>query len=127
MPSQDQIHAQKRPPKGLDRAGKRLWKSVVAVYNLRPDEFFVLETAARCADLVERLETAMVGEPLVTKGSMGQEREHPLLSEQRQQRAQMTRALAQLKLPDLAEGAVPNQQRAAVQSRWSQHRRAGGA
>lgn len=45
------------------------------------------------------------GQPLVVRGSMGQEREHPLLPEQRQQRALLTRTLAQLKLPDIEPGA----------------------
>ena len=44
----------------------------------------------------------MAGQPLTTKGSMGQERGHPLLSEARQQRVVLNRTLAQLKLPTRA-------------------------
>lgn len=98
--------AQPKPPSGLETAGRKLWRSVVSAYNLRPDELFVLESACACADLVAKLADGMKGQPLVVRGSMGQEREHPLLSEQRQQRALLTRTLAQLKLPDLEPGLV---------------------
>ena len=84
----------------------------------------MLETACFCADLVAKLEAAMAGQPLVVKGSMGQEREHPLLSEQRQQRALLNRSLAQLRLPDVAgvdSGAETRSvaARKAAQTRWS--------
>ncbi|MGC4109448.1 MAG: hypothetical protein QM747_03270 [Nocardioides sp.] len=118
-----------RPPKGLGRAGRRAWKSIATRYVLRPDELLVLESACRCADVVAKLEDDLSGQPLIVKGSMGQEREHPLLSEQRQQRALLTRLLVQLKLPDLEPGAVDDQAmarsvkaRAAARSRWAQHR-----
>jgi hypothetical protein len=114
-----------RPPQGLDAPGRKLWRSVVSAYALRADELFVLESACSCADLVAKLAKAMEGQPLVVRGSMGQEREHPLLSEQRQQRALLTRTLAQLKLPDLEPGGVAAEAqrrsvaaRRAALSRW---------
>ncbi len=118
MADEPASHTKKRPPKGLDGAGRRLWRSVTKAYVLRPDELFVLETACRCADLVARLEDAMQGQPMVVRGSMGQEREHPLLSEQRQQRALLNRSLAQLKLPEDGTAARSNQHRSAAQQRW---------
>lgn len=87
-------------PKGLDLHGRRMWKRVVSAYQLRPDELFVLDSACRTLDTASKLEAAMEGEPLLVKGSMGQMREHPLLSEARQQRALLARLLAQLKLPE---------------------------
>ena len=125
--AEGQIRATARPPKGLNGEGRRLWRSVVSAYDLRADELVVLESACRCADLVVQLDEAMRGQPLVSKGSMGQEREHPLLSEQRQQRALMVRTLASLKLPDLdsseqpaddAAGARSVAARRAAQARW---------
>jgi phage terminase small subunit len=110
-------------PKGLSLRGRRLWKQVVTAYVMRPDELTVLETACKTLDIVVDLEAAMAGQPLTVKGSMGQERENPLLAEARQQRALLNRSLAQLKLPDLPTakgGAKPNQHRAAAQSRWAQ-------
>jgi hypothetical protein len=116
------------PPKGLELAGRRLWKQVTKVYKLRVDEFVLLESACKTVDLIADLEAAMTGQPLTTVGSMGQEREHPLLSEMRMQRTYLNRTLAQLKLPDDASGAAaPNQQRAAAQSRWAQTHAAEGA
>jgi hypothetical protein len=118
------IHARKRPPRALEAAGRKLWRAVLGAYELRPDELIVLETACSCADLVAKLEAAMAGQPLVVKGSMGQEREHPLLSEQRQQRALLNRSLAQLRLPDVdgvdrGASARSVAARRAAQSRWA--------
>lgn len=115
------------PPKGLHPRARRLWKEVVSAYKLRPDELILLETACKTVGLVADLEAALVGAPLVTKGSMGQQRENPILSELRQQRVALNRTLAQLDLPDVdpaGEGrsgkgvAAVNQQRAAAHSRW---------
>ncbi len=89
-------------------------------YELRPDELIVLESACRTVDHVADLEAEMANQPLITKGSMGQERENPLLSEARQQRAFLNRCFAQLDLPDLGEGAAKtNQHRSAAQQRWA--------
>lgn len=105
-------------PPGLKKRGRRLWKQVLAAYELRLDERILLESACKTVDLLDDLEAAMASQPLITKGSMGQERENPLLSEARQQRAQLNRTLAQLKLPD-EKGAAVNQQRAAGHARWA--------
>jgi hypothetical protein len=61
----------------------------------------------------------MEGQPLVVKGSMGQEREHPLLSEARQQKGLMARLLAQIKLPDEQLPSIRTEQaRHAAHARW---------
>lgn len=112
-------------PSGLGKRGRRFWREVANGYELRPDELVLLETACRCIDLVADLEAGMADQPLTVKGSMGQVREHPLLSEQRQQRALLNRTLAQLDLPDAGEGVEMNQHRTAAQSRWARAR--GGA
>jgi hypothetical protein len=108
-------------PKGLDPRGRRLWKQVTSAYKLRLDELILLESACKTLDLIVHLEAAMAGQPLTTKGSMGQEREHPLLSEARMQRVYLNRTLAQLSLPDLVDGVLGprNQHRDAAQSRWA--------
>jgi len=109
----------KSPPKGLDKRGRKFWRDVVSAYSLRPDELVLLETAAKCLDLIAELEGGMVGQPLTVKGSRDQEREHPILSEMRQQRALLNRTLAQLKLPDQNVGVKVNQNRDAGMSRWA--------
>jgi hypothetical protein len=106
-------------PAGLERRGRRLWRDVSSAYKLRPDELVLLETACKCVDLIDRLETEMAGQPLTVVGSAGQQREHPLLSEQRLQRTLLRQSLSQLKLPDLREGAAVNQNRAAGMTRWA--------
>lgn len=107
-------------PKGLSIGGKRAWKQVTSAYKLRPDELILLESACRTVDRIAELDEAMVGQPLISKGSMGQEREHPLLSEARQQRTLLRQLFAQLKLPDTdTEAAKVNPHRAAGQSRWT--------
>lgn len=106
------------PPKGLNLGGRRLWKQVVKAYKLRVDELVLLESACKTVDMIADLEAAMDGQPLTSIGSMGQEREHPLLSEARMQRTYLNRTLAQLKLPDLDQPAAANPHRAAAQSRW---------
>jgi hypothetical protein len=92
---------------------------VVSAYELRADELILLENACKTIDLIDNLEAGMTGQPLTTRGSMGQEREHPLLSEARQQRGLLRQILAQLKLPDEGAGAEVNQHRAAGMSRWA--------
>src|SRR4051812_9349715 len=87
-------------PRGLGSHGRKLWRGVVSKYDLRPDERILLESACRTLDRVHALDAAMEGQPLTTTGSMGQQREHPLLSEGRQQQSLLNRTLAQLHLPD---------------------------
>jgi hypothetical protein len=87
--------------------------------DLRPDQLVLLESAARTFDTIAELQAALVGQPLIVPGSLGEVREHPLLSETRLQRASLARLLAQLKLPDLDGGEEPNQHRAAAFSRWA--------
>ena len=117
-------------PTGLRAHGKRLWRDVVGSYSLRPDERRVLEDGCRLVDVIAALERAMRGQPMVVKGSMGQDALNPLLAEQRSHRLALAALLRQLKLPDEPGGrvAAPNQHREAAQSRWANaHGRDGGA
>ncbi|HWK92624.1 MAG TPA: hypothetical protein VNR17_10240 [Luteimicrobium sp.] len=108
-------------PRGLGKSGRQLWRSVLTAYELRPDELVLLENAAKTADFVAQLDEALKGAPLVVKGSMGQERENPLLSERRQQSAHLARLIGQLKLPDIepqSEYGSTNPHRRAAAARW---------
>lgn len=87
-------------PRGLAATGSRLWRDVVAIYDLRTDELLLLDKAARTADDLARLEQALAGEPLTTVGSAGQLRAHPLLAELRGMRLVLGSLLRQLALPD---------------------------
>jgi len=98
-----------------------LWADVTGTFALRVDELAVLKQAARVVDTLERLDVALAGVDLVVVGSAGQQREHPLLSEARQQRAALARLLSQLKLPDAdAEANLASAWgRAAARRRWA--------
>lgn len=112
-------------PAGLGLAGARLWRQVSADFDLRADEVVLLGAACRTQDTIARLEEAMIDAPLVVRGSMGQEREHPLLSELRQQRMTVARLLRQLDLLDLGEmeqlrsAARSAKGRALASQRWT--------
>lgn len=109
-------------PGGLAEPGRRLWSSIVGVYDLRPDELATLEDACRLTDMIDALDRAWAedGRPLTTHGSMGQLVTHPMISEIRTHRMARNALWRQLKLPDDPGGeAVPNQHRSAANSRWA--------
>lgn len=116
--------AKPRAPKGLAAAGRALWRDIAGTYELRPDEVRVLAAACREEDIIDRLQAALDGAPLTTKGSMGQDAPSPLLTELRQHHGTLAGLLKQLKLPDTAAGAsrksahVSEQARAAARARW---------
>lgn len=107
-------------PGGLGLGGRTLWRRVVAVYELRPDELELLESACRERDLLDRLEAELAGVSTTTAGSMGQEVAHPVLSELRQHRSTYRQLLGALKLPDEAgETSRSSAAREAAAARWS--------
>lgn len=111
-------------PKGLDAAGRTLWRRISRAYELREDEITVLEQASRSADTIARLDAALVDAPLTVPGSAGQLREHPLIAEVRQQRVLIARLLHQLRLPEADElgrlhaGERSTKARKAARARW---------
>lgn len=110
-------------PATLGPEGLRLWKSVTDTYDLRADELSTLEDVCELSDMIAAMSQAWVedGKPLTTKGSMGQQVTHPMISEIRTHRMARNALWRQLKLPDAGESgsATANQARAAAQSRWS--------
>lgn len=112
-----------KPPQGLlPQVGAKFWADVVAKYDLRVDELAVLGKACKAMDRVAAMESALVDEPLIAKGSMGQPVVHPLVAEIRAHEAQVASLLARLKLPDDPSAAGESrstQARAAAQSRWA--------
>ena len=113
-----------KPPARLRAPGQALWFEVVAKYTLRADELRALEDACAATDLLDDLETAWVelGRPFITKGSMGQEVEHPLIGSMDKQRKSRQAFLKQLRLPDENGDAAGDRSaaaRAAANARWS--------
>ncbi len=96
--------ARKAPP-NLGPSGRRLWDEVMGVYAPRPDEVLLLEKACRTADEAARLDEAARVAPLLTRGSMGQERVNPLLAEARATRALLATLLKSLALTDVEDDA----------------------
>lgn len=111
-----------KAPDSLSTAGKALWNEVVAKYDLRADELRTLEDACATTDMLATLEQEWrdAGRPFMSKGSMGQEVEHPLIGSIDKMRKSRQAFIRQLKLPDDAPtGAVTtNPARAAAESRW---------
>jgi hypothetical protein len=86
----------RRAPEGLDTAGKRLWRSVTAEYELAAHELELLRQAAATADLIARAGAVLAGDDLTVEGSMGQPVGHPMiavLADQRRLLASLFRAM----------------------------------
>ena len=94
------------PPADLGPEGRALWDGILNVedgWELRPDELAVLGAACRIRDVIAVLSTAIIGEPLTVKGSMGQKVINPLIAERRVQERAMADLLGKLKLGDIIE------------------------
>jgi hypothetical protein len=91
-----------RQPAGFDAAGKRLWKSVVDIFDLdeEPHKVQVLTQACRVADIIAELDEHATEAPLTVRGSQGQPVIQPTLAEARFQRALLAQLLGRLGLPD---------------------------
>jgi hypothetical protein len=96
-----------KPPQGLGKRGRSLWKRVVAEYKLRPDEVDILTEACHTLDLIQRLQDELHAVDLLTLGSKKQERVTVVATEIRQQLLVLNQLLAKLKLPD-EPGATPD-------------------
>ncbi len=108
-----------KPPAGLGKAGKRVWGLIHAEFQLDARELLVLEQAARQADAVAALELEIAEAGLVGRGSRGQLRLSPTVSELRQARLSVAKLLRDLALPD-HDGAKATSRRArkAATARW---------
>ena len=116
--------ADRKPPPRLSKSARTLWDDVTSKWDLRPDELRLLEDACREASLVDRIEREL-GPDLLTPGSTGQVRAHPLLGEVRQHRVAMSQLLSRLNLPDAdaevrAQDARTQHARLAAVARWGE-------
>lgn len=111
-----------KPPAVLADAGKVMWVEILKDYDLRADELRTLEDACAATDMLAELMNAWsdLGRPYISRGSMGQEVEHPLIGSIDKQRKARQAFIRQLKLPDVEVpgGAATNPARAAAASRW---------
>src|SRR5713101_2715018 len=104
----NQPNRPERPPKGLETAGRRLWNSMVLIYDFNTAERQTLLELCRTADTLEHLALLLQrsGKPLL----------QPALLEQRQQRIVYARLLASLRLPDVEDGLKRAQHRTGVRT-----------
>jgi hypothetical protein len=87
-----------RAPAGAGAAGKRLWRAVLADFELAEHEQVLLRQAVRVADLCDELQAVVSAEgPLVRVD--GATRTHPAVVELRQQRIVLARLIVALRVP----------------------------
>ncbi len=92
-----------KPPEGLKGAGRKLWREVMAVYELEQHELLLLREACRVSDRLDELAALVERDGAVVDSPQG-ERAHPALVESRQQQITLARVLAALRLPAGEEG-----------------------
>jgi len=119
-------------PKGLGTAGRALWRKIASSlpdgWELEEREEAILRLAARQADDLSRLESAISKDGAMALGSAGQPVVNPAIIEARQSRLAIGRLLGQLALPDddAAGGSSASASetgRKAANARWSRERR----
>jgi hypothetical protein len=90
---------QPRPPKLTDVAGRRLWKSITAEYDLEEHELVILRRACAIADVCERLETVVYRVGPLVKSRLGSMIPNPAAVELRNQSQVLVRLLVALRVP----------------------------
>jgi hypothetical protein len=85
-------------PRSAQQAGKRLWRSVLANFDLDEHELVLLRQAVHIADLCDQLQAI-----LETDGPMVAGKAHPAAVELRQQRITLARLIVALRVPLGAE------------------------
>ena len=96
--------AKRKAPAGLGAPGRKLWSEVTAAYDLRPDEERMLAAACRTATELDELEKALDKAPVVTEGSQGQVRPHPLFAEVRAHRLALRQLLVAVGIEEAGTG-----------------------
>lgn len=81
-------------PRGSKSAGKRLWRAVLADFELGEHEMALLRQAVHVADVCEALQGV-----IDTDGPLKGGRAHPALVELRQQRILLARLVVALRVP----------------------------
>lgn len=87
-----------KPPSGLKRSGRALWRAVMGEYELEEHETTILREACRTADSLDALQTVLEQDGYMGETSQGR-RVHPALVELRQQRITFARLLTALRIP----------------------------
>jgi hypothetical protein len=111
-----------RAPSGLGKAGRALWRDIMAEFGLAPHERAILVQCCRVVDRLDAIEAELSGAALTVAGSTGQPKAHPLLAEWRLQARVLESLSRALSIPldgeDVGRRRSPSAREAAVQ-RWS--------
>ena len=116
-----------RMPAGLGAAGRRVWREITGTWDLDGREAQLLVEACRCLDAAAELDAAVARDGVTVSGASGQLRQHPALSEARQQRLAAAKLLGLLDLPASEDDQRPmtaasQQARTAAETRWARER-----
>lgn len=87
-----------RPPAGLRKSGRALWRAVLRDYELDEHESATLLQACRIADHLDALQRLLEAEGVMSESSQGV-RVHPALVELRQQSIALARLMTALRIP----------------------------
>lgn len=109
-------------PAGLGQKGAKFWREIQKDYELATFEEMLLEQACRELDLIARFERKLKTQPVVVKGSMGQDIANPLSVAIMKHRQTFGSLMKQLKLPALEDdkprSAASLHGQAAANARW---------
>lgn len=86
-------------PVGSKSSGKRLWRSILAEYELEEHETALLREMVRTVDQLDALQAAVDRDGLMVAGPGMAKRVHPAAVEARQARITLARLAAALRLP----------------------------
>lgn len=102
-----------RPASGLGATGRRLWRAVVADYELDVHEEILLLQACRTCDRLDELATEAANNDITVINTKGDRIAHPAIVESRQQSIVLSRLLASLRLPsgETSDGQLVRPQR----------------
>ncbi|MCZ7526566.1 MAG: terminase [Acidimicrobiia bacterium] len=73
-----------RPPKGTGPAGRKLWRSILARYEMDEHEMVLLRELVRVVDRLDELHALVARDGLMVDGPGGLDRIHPAAVESRQ-------------------------------------------
>jgi hypothetical protein len=86
-------------PAGSKSSGKRLWRSILAEYELEEHETALLREMVRTVDQLDQLQAVVERDGPMVAGPGLAKRVHPALVEARQLRITLARLAAALRLP----------------------------
>jgi hypothetical protein len=93
------INVVTKAPRGLGPAGRKLWHSVIDVFELDEYESSLLLQAARTSDLLEDLQAAIDRDGAMVRTHDGDWKPNPAAIEIRLQRLALARLVVTLRVP----------------------------